>query len=165
MDRSNPTTPTVKVSDIKEHLNFLTAVEKSLPNAGVTLTAETVRRYEKLWLPLVSKHEDLILIPPLDIAFVWHVHRLAPLQYSKFCKQHFHKILNSNTFSFQTNNKQPTLLANESITEPSAQIRTRLLWKEATNNAPFFYSVSSKSVPNVTLLVGDYDVAAYCIRH
>ena len=165
MDRSDPTTPTVKVSDIKEHLNFLTAVEKSLPNAGNTLTAENVHRYEKLWLPLVSKHEDLILIPPLDIAFMWHVHRLAPLQYSKFCKQHFHKILNSNTFSFQTNNKQPTLLlSNESKIEPPAQVRTRLLWKEATNDAPFFCPVSSKSVPNVTLLVGDYDVAAAAKR-
>ena len=56
--------------------------------AGVSLqrpSAESVRRYRELWLPLLAARggaaelalaEDLV--PPLDIAWLWHTHRLAP---------------------------------------------------------------------------------------
>ena len=48
----------------------------------------SLRRYVRLWLPLVAKHtnpsvnDDAVeLIPPADVAYLWHVHRLAPRQY------------------------------------------------------------------------------------
>ena len=55
-----------------------------------------IRRYETLWLPLAfheaeqkSKYEKTessgILAAPLDIAWVWHVHMLAPHYYEKDC--------------------------------------------------------------------------------
>ena len=44
-----------------------------------------VRRYEKLWLPLVAANPKKDLIPPIDIHWVWHVHLLAPFFYEKDC--------------------------------------------------------------------------------
>ena len=46
-----------------------------------------------MWLPLVAEHENETLIPPVDIAWVWHLHRLAPLRYASYCKERFGKVL------------------------------------------------------------------------
>ena len=62
---------------------------------------EALRRYEMLWLPLVIANakdrlhpttdsssslssSSLPLIPPPDIAWLWHCHRLAPQQYRQY---------------------------------------------------------------------------------
>ena len=42
-------------------------------------------RYETLWLPLAAEHKALSLTAPLDIAWVWHCHLLAPVAYVKDC--------------------------------------------------------------------------------
>jgi hypothetical protein len=47
-----------------------------------------------LWLPLVHEHcddrqNDNFLIPPVDIAWLWHCHRLSPCRYSSYCKKRF----------------------------------------------------------------------------
>lgn len=56
----------------------------------------SVRRYEKVWLPLVA-FEDKIspqnLEPPIDIAWVWHCHMLSPHEYTKYCRTYFRKVL------------------------------------------------------------------------
>ena len=71
-------------------LLFLTLLHSqgiSIPRPKVA----SLRRYIHLWLPLVAKHnnpsndddnDDAVeLIPPADVAWLWHVHRLAPSQY------------------------------------------------------------------------------------
>jgi len=81
------------VAEAKRHLLFL----KTAHALGVTLSKpsfESIRRYSKLWIPLVgldskSFEEKRIpkgvsLIPPPDIAWLWHCHRLAPFQYMHF---------------------------------------------------------------------------------
>ena len=47
-------------------------------------TYNTFRRYEMLWLPLVAANfkRSKELAAPLDIAWVWHVHMLAPESYA-----------------------------------------------------------------------------------
>ena len=46
---------------------------------------EAARRYVSIWLPLMASCRDdedrQKLIPPLDIQFVWLVHRLSPISY------------------------------------------------------------------------------------
>ena len=47
---------------------------------------ESVRRYSELWLPLVAeahRRQQVDLIPPPDIAWMWHCHRLAPYRYTE----------------------------------------------------------------------------------
>jgi Glycine-rich domain-containing protein-like len=69
--------------------------QRDLHALGVTLapaTLKSVYRYEKLWLPLVAKHANLssdpshVLVPPPDIAWLWHCHRMAPFRYESYCK-------------------------------------------------------------------------------
>eukprot|EP00250_Pteridium_aquilinum_P017833 c23794_g1_i1 orf=101-2452(+) len=64
-----------------------------------------IRRYENYWLPLLAEHgtyssTGLPLIPPLDCAWIWHCHRLNPVQYIKDCKSSYGKLLDArNTFA------------------------------------------------------------------
>ena len=71
----------------RKHLNYLRKVHAS----GISLRAPSenaIRRYEKLWLPLISSvgNEKMAtgglwaanLVPPTDIAWLWHCHRLSP---------------------------------------------------------------------------------------
>jgi hypothetical protein len=63
---------------------------------------EAVRRYEHLWLPLlaaVGKDDAAAaagLVPPLDVAFAWLVHRLDPVHYEKYCRTSFGRPVDPN---------------------------------------------------------------------
>lgn len=58
---------------------------------------EAARRYEQYWLPLLAATEDQAardaLVPPLDVAYAWLVHRLSPLTYERDCVALFGKAL------------------------------------------------------------------------
>ncbi len=43
-------------------------------------------RYESLWLPLLAKHPDDDLEPPLDVHWIWHCHMLSPQAYRADCR-------------------------------------------------------------------------------
>lgn len=78
----------------KNELAFLEEVAK-YPNlhAG-PLLREAIRRYEQLWLPLAARHSTHSqMAAPLDIAWVWHVHMLAPYHYEKDCANVVSKIV------------------------------------------------------------------------
>lgn len=72
------------------HVSFL----RRLHGLGVTLTEpsdESVRRYVELWLPLVAKMAStgLAIIPPTDIAWIWHCHRLSTKLYEAYTVEQF----------------------------------------------------------------------------
>ena len=56
---------------------------------GQILTiSSSFRRYETFWLPLVAKHgHTQPLQPPVDIAWIWHVHMLGPKKYHNDCEK------------------------------------------------------------------------------
>lgn len=59
------------------------------------------RRYESFWLPLVAatRSDDLQkLTPPLDVAWVWFVHRLDPMAYRVDCMKLVKKELDTTHF-------------------------------------------------------------------
>ncbi|KAI8474937.1 MAG: hypothetical protein J3K34DRAFT_406328 [Monoraphidium minutum] len=76
------------------HMRLLHAVD-AFPRGGLCQGAylkEALRRYEDVWLPLLSARrlagqpwQDLV--PPLDVAFVWHLHRLSPSLYAADCQK------------------------------------------------------------------------------
>ena len=83
------------VSHSKDHIAFL----RALHSHGITwsrLSSESLRRYRDLWLPLVSQNRGAQLVPPVDIAWLWHCHRLAPFRYTYYCKQRFQEPLEQN---------------------------------------------------------------------
>mmetsp|Transcript_8187 Transcript_8187/g.23520 ORF Transcript_8187/g.23520 Transcript_8187/m.23520 type:complete len:848 (+) Transcript_8187:28-2571(+) len=108
------------VKHASSHLSFL----QKLHSEGVTLAKPnkaTLVRYQQ-WIDLVTSHtvdlwirkekqdpksssresangndDDAELIPPADVAWLWHCHRLAPLRYEGFIKEQLRqKAENSN---------------------------------------------------------------------
>ena len=60
-------------------------------------------RYEELWLPLLvaQSNDEKALVPPVDIAWVWHLHRLAPLKYAAYCRERFGTVLEPGLSAFR----------------------------------------------------------------
>ena len=72
------------------HVSFL----RRLHGLGMTLaepSEESMRRYVELWLPLVAKvaATGIAIIPPADIAWVWHCHRLSSKLYEEYTVEQF----------------------------------------------------------------------------
>lgn len=68
--------------DVPRMLAFLQQVDahaEVLYNPHVLKLA--VARYELMWLPMASQQEA-VLVAPIDIAFIWHCHLLAPLRFA-----------------------------------------------------------------------------------
>jgi hypothetical protein len=75
---------------------------KKLHELGISqqrVSEWSLHRYLHFWLPLVyslnneetdnAQQQSQLLLPPPDIAWLWHVHRLAPQHYIPYCKKHF----------------------------------------------------------------------------
>ena len=88
------------MTNAKKHLDFLKFVHEYYvalndPNCSKS-SHESLRRYQELWLPLVSSVDikeksetSSQLYPPPDIAWLWHCHRLAPKHYTDYCRHIF----------------------------------------------------------------------------
>ncbi|KAL5007201.1 hypothetical protein ScPMuIL_016007 [Solemya velum] len=72
-----------------KHLSFLRRVNKQPHLQSGNSLRRAIRRYEEQWLPLAAIHKDVILSAPLDIAWVWHCHLLAPAAYENDCLRLF----------------------------------------------------------------------------
>ncbi len=114
-------------------------------------------RYEKYWLPLVTSvcqdpAEDLLLAPPLDVHWVWHVHMLAPPSYSEDCARVAGRVVDHNL-------KSPAVLeASRSKTEP--------LWQKRYPGVPFELNGSSpgyiEEAPSKSRI--SYDIVEAALR-
>ena len=79
-----------------EHVMFLRGMHR-LGLSTHRASLESFRRYADLWLPLVAKvykgemdlDRDTLLVPPADIAWIWHCHRLAPKHYLEHTRSTF----------------------------------------------------------------------------
>jgi hypothetical protein len=109
-----------------------------------------VRRYKSGWIPLLRQvsadaDDSIELIPPTDIAWVWHVHRLNPLAYAEFSKQQGinHEKFDG-AFHQQSNMSQHTGSSSEATA-------TQEMWKKLHGEKmPFFMDTSKQgcSAPN-----------------
>ena len=68
-------------------LDFLALIDEFPGLYAGPLLRNAIRRYEVFWLPLAAQQgkESRLLAAPLDIAWVWHVHMLAPFSYEQDC--------------------------------------------------------------------------------
>jgi Glycine-rich domain-containing protein-like len=161
------------VDNAKKHIAFL----KELHTLGVTTTLpnrECIRRYEELWLPLVIKcGNSKELIPPPDIAWLWHCHRLAPKHYTKYIKDTYGENCTIEAylpFVFQT----PELTSEDE--QSVAMVVTRQIWKEFYPDDNFFpYNFDTSTSDEESLLttttkndmqylVGSFDLIASAQR-
>lgn len=76
-----------------------------------------------------NKEDGPNLIPPPDIAWLWHCHRLAPARYGRHVLHRFQRLVESpqDPFDFQIQDDGRS----------QAQ-QTRFLWKNNFHNEPFF---------------------------
>mmetsp|Transcript_25040 Transcript_25040/g.35041 ORF Transcript_25040/g.35041 Transcript_25040/m.35041 type:complete len:541 (+) Transcript_25040:188-1810(+) len=135
------------VSDSLLHVLFL----RTLHATGISLerpTNNSLRRYCDFWLPLVaqytkntigSSNEPTGLIPPPDIAWLWHCHRLAPYKYEQYIRETFHQepFEADPVFSLQ-HEEQPSNDLSPAATEARKQ------WERMYPNESFFSSIDSK---------------------
>jgi hypothetical protein len=121
-----------------KHMFFL----RTLHELGVSLKRqknESLRRYTQLWLPLVNDYPEKELIPPPDIAWLWHCHRLAPREYERYVKERFGVVLEANPpFAVQANDKDDTRMTPFSPTQH--------IWHETYPTEPFFHSCDDDTV-------------------
>eukprot|EP00271_Cylindrocystis_brebissonii_P020139 TRINITY_DN653_c0_g1_i1.p1 TRINITY_DN653_c0_g1~~TRINITY_DN653_c0_g1_i1.p1 ORF type:complete len:1019 (-),score=176.43 TRINITY_DN653_c0_g1_i1:385-3441(-) len=95
--------------------------------------ARAIFRYEECWLPLVAAVQDGSCqvpgghspMPPLDVNWVWHCHRLNPLLYGLDCYTIYNQVLDC------------TSAALNETEEKVAQEATAQLWTELYPDEPF----------------------------
>ena len=132
----------VSVPAVRQHVAFLETVHNDPLNHASALyldrhlLAAAVERYEKLWLPMVeslSTSQHKTLVPPIDVAWVWHLHRLAPLKYAVYCRQRFGNILDPGSSAFRLQSHSTI----EDHDDPDC-LQTRALWTRKYPDDPFF---------------------------
>ena len=116
---------------------------------------QSLIRYEYFWLPLVAAHsekeEPTPLIPPPDIAWLWHCHRLAPNHYESYSRSMYagQLIEAIPPFAFQAIQDD--------------QDFTQHAWKLGYPNDPFFLEVPEGDAANqapTTYMIGSHDLVA-----
>lgn len=114
----------------RKHIAFL----QRLHELSVTLEKPSrisLDRYVNYWLPLVAKEmgKGTTLIPPPDIAWLWHCHRLAPAQYGRYVIGEFQMVVESPEFAFELQ---------EANDERDEAKETRDLWQRYYPRKSFF---------------------------
>ena len=142
----------------RQHLQFLLLVHAD----GVSVrrpSVESLRRYTKLWLPLVAKFsasqdeeegnvDNIELIPPPDIAWLWHCHRLSPTHYA-------HHLRSCNLMQHENVTEKNSRLARQCYLDANppfgiqadvVAVATIAKWAEAYPEEPFFLRSSPTAV-------------------
>ncbi|CAM6126838.1 unnamed protein product [Calypogeia fissa] len=122
------------ITAAKRQLCFLRAVHcvPGLHRGPAVVVA--IKRYYKCWMPIAAEQSNLkvkqtewekaALLPPFDVQWVWHCHRLNPVEYRKFCMAKYQRVIDF-----------PVFAAAES--ETAARERCRKLWVKWHPREPF----------------------------
>ncbi|KAL2490450.1 Protein of unknown function (DUF1399) [Abeliophyllum distichum] len=116
------------VAAAKRNLGFLKLVNDSQWLHQKPTILEAIRRYDQLWMPLfadlISGSKPPMILPPLDIEWVWYCHTLNPTSYKHYCESRFSKLIG-----------KPTILDEEN--EEYALNRCREIWEHSFPSEPF----------------------------
>lgn len=103
-----------------------------------------IQRYETQWVPLLHHISDgglkhTLVVPPLDVAWVWHVDRLKPDRYNKYARTAGinHRVVDG-AFTWQSS-------PNDNSGEALAAAETRAMWHEFHGNSVPFFSDQTAS--------------------
>jgi hypothetical protein len=80
-----------------EHRDFLRAVHlrnMDLYKFGDHLM-NAIYVYLNCWLPYVSLNSEHWVFPSLEVAWVWHVHKMDPIRYRKDCIEWFGRVVDA----------------------------------------------------------------------
>ena len=159
-DRRPPPFSTDLFSSAVEHISFLQTMHQS----GVTTlspptTTRSLNRYLHNWLPLIVNDPSTPTIPPPDVAWLWHCHRLAPRKYCIYLESLYGKgcgVPDANPpFAVQ--------FKNDPKSDTAEAIITREMWSKLYPDESFFLEdntlESSATSPSDWILSG-YDLLA-----
>uniref|UniRef100_A0A0D6QZY7 Glycine-rich domain-containing protein-like n=1 Tax=Araucaria cunninghamii TaxID=56994 RepID=A0A0D6QZY7_ARACU len=121
------------VSAAKNQLVFLATVDRNRCLYEGPALHRAILRYEQCWLPLFAKHTEcgtaeFHMVAPLDCEWIWHCHRLNPVQYAKDCEKIYGRIVDA---SFV-----------ESSTKDLARKQTAEIWKISYPEEPYEVDLS-----------------------
>ncbi|TVU24119.1 hypothetical protein EJB05_26517 [Eragrostis curvula] len=124
------------VTAARRQLQFLAAVDCRRWFYEGPLLDRAIRRYKACWLPLLAKHTEAAvvvgpLVVPLDCEWIWHCHRLNPVQYIRDCKKVYGRILDNNKI--------------ESSTQTELKAQSVKVWTELYPEEPFELEYTSSS--------------------
>ncbi|CAA0815602.1 Protein of unknown function (DUF1399 [Striga hermonthica] len=126
------------VAAARRNLGFLRHVSDSSWLHHESAIVEAIRRYHQLWMPLIA---DLtagikppMILPPLDIEWVWFCHTLNPANYRNYCESRFSKIIG-----------KPAIFDEEN--EEYALDRCREIWESKFQTDPFEYEPEPEPEP------------------
>ncbi|KZV19467.1 hypothetical protein F511_31837 [Dorcoceras hygrometricum] len=90
---------------------------------------EAIRRYDQLWMPLIADlskglTKPPMILPPLDVEWIWFCHSLSPANYRCYCEARFSKIIGKPTIFYEEN-------------EEYALDRCRKIWEDRFPSEPF----------------------------
>ena len=100
----------LSINDLKKHKSFLQKIH--LKNFDENTLKQAVFKYENF----LAKFNEAPCIPPADVAWLWHCHRLAPKFYKNYCLKNFGKILEPGQSAFEISENQ------HSLNSPRAQV-------------------------------------------
>jgi hypothetical protein len=155
------------IENAKKHISFLRALHELEITTRLPNHVECIRRYQELWLPMVIKYgKSKQLIPPADVAWLWHCHRLAPMHYKTYMRNKYGEncMMEANPpFVFQI------MDSNSEEDVPTIATETQQIWKELYPDESFFLSdvdtiTSDKDMLSTNhdtiCLVGSFDLIA-----
>ncbi|XP_039020240.1 glycine-rich domain-containing protein 1-like isoform X2 [Hibiscus syriacus] len=84
----------------KQQLQFLAEVDRNRSLYDGPILDRAIYRYKYCWLPLLAEHtasaiSEGPLVVPLDCEWIWHCHRLNPVQYEADCEELYGRILDN----------------------------------------------------------------------
>ncbi|XP_050273903.1 uncharacterized protein LOC126716900 isoform X2 [Quercus robur] len=117
------------VSAARRNIGFLRAVAESQWLHEKATVVEAIRRYDELWMPLISDLTVMgsptpMVLPPLDVEWVWFCHTLNPVSYQQYCESRFSKLIG-----------KPAIFDEEN--EEYALLRCKNIWTHKYPSEPF----------------------------
>ncbi|XP_071715917.1 glycine-rich domain-containing protein 1 [Rutidosis leptorrhynchoides] len=109
---------------------------------------EAIRRYDELWMPLMAdlmneSGKPPMILPPIDIEWVWFCHTLNPVSYRKYCDSRFFKLIGKPGIFNQENKEY-------------AMERCKDIWIEKYPSESFENESDSGDIQNEKILPNDY---------
>ncbi|KAK9070937.1 hypothetical protein SSX86_009505 [Deinandra increscens subsp. villosa] len=82
----------------RQNIGLLRDVAQSHWLHHTPVVVQAVRRYEELWMPMMSdlttdSDSPPMILPPIDVEWVWFCHTLNPVAYRQYCDSRFSKLI------------------------------------------------------------------------
>lgn len=136
------------VAAARQNIGFLRDVAESHWLHHTSVLVESIRRYHELWMPMMSdltaeSGKPPMILPSLDIEWVWFCHTLNPVTYREYCESRFSKLIGKPAI-FNQENKDYAL------------DRCREIWIARYPSEPFENESDSGDLHNGKITQTDY---------